>query len=261
MNKEQNQGNKEEGANVRNIYFVSDAHLGFVEDDVEREKRGKLMDFLHYIQEEGNTGALYLVGDIFDFWFQWYHVIPRYWFPILCRLRQLIEAGIEVVFITGNHDFYTGTFLEREVGLRCFAGQREFVVAGKSFFVAHGDGYAREDRGYRLLKRIIRHPVANFLFKTFIPADWGMQLARWTSSSSRKLVKIEKHSWSEEYYRFAQEKFKCGFDYVVMGHIHLPLLREEAGSSKVYLNCGDWMKHFTYGKYDGNRLSLHEWGK
>ncbi len=246
---------------MKNIYFISDAHLAFKEDEFEKRKRGKLLDFLEYIREEGNTGELYLLGDIFDFWFEWRHVVPKYWFPVLFQLRKLIESGIAVSFITGNHDFHTGTYLEKEVGIRCYNENKEFEVEGKRFFVAHGDGLAKEDRGYRLLKKIIRNRVSIFLYKTFIPADLGMQIARWTSHSSRQLLKIEKHGWAEEYYRYAQRKFDSGFDYVIMGHIHFPMVRESENNGKTYLNCGDWMSQFTYGKYDGTQLTLNRWEK
>jgi UDP-2,3-diacylglucosamine hydrolase len=244
---------------MSNIYFLSDAHLGFKETPAELEKRGKLAAFLEFIRMDKDAEVLYLVGDIFDFWFEWRHVVPRYWFPVLFQLKRLIESGIAVNFITGNHDFYTGRFLEREVGIQCFDESRTFEIEGRRFFVAHGDGLAKEDRGYRLLKRVIRNRVSIFLFKTFLSADLGMQIAKWTSHSSRQLVKIEKHAWAEEYYRFAQEKFRQGFHYVVMGHIHYPMVREDEENGNTYLNTGDWMTRFSYGKFDGNRLTLHYW--
>jgi len=234
---------------------MSDAHLSFKENGLEKEKRKKLAAFLEYIMADSNARELYILGDLFDFWFEWYHVIPKYWFPILYQFRKVIEAGITVNFITGNHDFYTGNYLEKEVGIHCFNEYREFERDSKRFFVAHGDGYAKKDRGYRLLKRIIRHPLAIFLYKTFISADLGMQIAKWTSHSSRELVKIKKAAWAEEYYKFAQKKFKSGFDYVVLGHIHYPMIKNDEG--KTYVNCGDWMTQFTYGKYDGSQLTLN----
>lgn len=244
---------------MSNIYFISDAHLGFKETPEELEKREKLLSLLEFIRRDKDAGAIYLVGDMFDFWFEWYHVVPRYWFGVLFQLKQLIRDGISVHFITGNHDFYTGSYLEREVGIHCYDEYREFECEGKRFFVAHGDGLAKEDRGYRLLKKVIRNRFSIFLFKTFLSADLGMQIAKWTSHSSRKLVKIEKHSWAEEYYRFAREKFNQGFQYVIMGHIHFPMVRVDENNGNTYLNTGDWMTQFTYGKFDGSQLTLHHW--
>ena len=242
---------------MKNIYFISDAHLAFYENEIETGKRKKLLEFLDYIGKDKNASALYLVGDLFDFWFEWYHVVPKYWFSILHRLRCLIEAGVVVNFITGNHDFYTGSYLEKEIGIKCSDEFCTFQVGGKRFFVAHGDGYAAKDRGYRFLKKIIRNRFSIFLYKTFISADLGMQIAKWFSYSSRKLVKIEKTSWAEEYSHFAQKKFEEGFDFVVLGHIHFPMIREENG--KIYVNCGDWMTRFTYAKYNGEKLTLNHW--
>ncbi len=241
----------------KNIYFISDMHLSYKETEEESEKRGKLLGFFEAISDD--AGVLYILGDLFDFWFEWYHVIPKYWFPVLYQLRKMVDKGIKINLITGNHDFYTGRYLEKEIGVNCSDECMDFEAAGKRFFVAHGDGYAKRDRGYRLLKRIIRSRISIFLYKTLIPADLGMQIARWTSRSSRKWVKIEKQSWSEEYYQFAQEKFREGFDCVLLGHIHAPLRRENGG--KVYINCGDWMTHFTYARYDGQSLTLHHWAK
>jgi UDP-2,3-diacylglucosamine hydrolase len=242
---------------MKNIYFFSDAHLKFNEDEFETDKRKKLLAFLDFIKNDENAAALYIVGDLFDFWFEWYHVIPRYWFPILYRIRQLKESGIQVNFISGNHDFYTGAYLEKEIGINCYKEHCEIEIDAKRFFIAHGDGYARKDRGYRFLKKIIRNPVSIFLYKTFISADLGMQIARWFSGASRRLVKIEKHAWAGEYLEFAREKFAQGFDYVVLGHIHFPMREEQQG--KVYVNCGDWMFHFTYAKYNGNTVTLEKW--
>lgn len=240
---------------MKNIYFISDVHLAFKEDDPEKEKRKKLLDFLNSISRDAKE--LYILGDLFDFWYEWYHVIPKYWFPVLFRLRKMVEAGIKINLITGNHDFFTGKYLENEIGIICFNEYREFDIGSKRFFAAHGDGYAKKDRGYRLLKKIIRNPMSKFLYKTFISADLGVQIAKWTSYSSRKLVRIEKLSWIEEYYEFARGKFSEGFDYVLLGHIHAPLIRKEDGN--VYINCGDWIAHFTYAKYDGQSLTLHHW--
>ena len=244
---------------MKNIYFIADAHLSFKVDEIEKEKRKKLRDFLEYIMIKGEAKELYLVGDLFDFWFEWYHVVPKYWFPVLYQLRKIVESGITVTFLPGNHDFYPGSYLQTEIGLKCFKESCEFERDGKRFFVAHGDGYAQKDRGYRLLKRIIRSPVSIFLYKTFISADLGMQLARWASKSSRELVNIDKSAWAEEYYRFAQKKFDEGFDYVILGHLHYPLVKEDNQMGTIFVSCGDWMTQFTYCKYDGKRLTVEYW--
>jgi UDP-2,3-diacylglucosamine hydrolase len=244
---------------MNNIYFISDVHLSFDNNGQEKEKRKNLLDFLDYIEADKDAAELYVLGDLFDFWFEWYHVIPKYWAPVLFKLKQLTDAGVCVKLVAGNHDFYLGGYLEEELGVCCVNEYCQFERNSKRFFAAHGDGYARKDRGYRLLKRIIRSRVSIFLFKTFIPADLGMLLARWSSRSSRKWVKIEKHSWAEEYFQAAQKKFAEGFDYVVLAHIHFPMIREDNDTGKTYVNCGDWINQFSYALYDGSRLMLKYW--
>jgi UDP-2,3-diacylglucosamine hydrolase len=244
---------------MNNIYFISDAHLSFDETELEKEKRQKLLAFLEYLAADGKASELYILGDLFDFWFEWYHVVPKYWFPVLYQFKRLIDSGITVNFVTGNHDFYIGNYLEKEIGIRCFNECHEFERDSKHFFVAHGDGYAKEDRGYRLLKKVIRNRMSIFLYRTFISPDLGMKIARWASSSSRRWAKIEKHAWAEQYYSFARKKFNEGFDYVVLGHIHFPMIRANESSEKIYVNCGDWISQFTYAHYDGSRLMLKQW--
>lgn len=241
----------------KRIFFLSDVHLGFIEDEVEKDKREKLYAFFDHIKVEGDV--LIIAGDLFDFWYEWRHVIPKYWFGVIHKIRSLIDNGIMVFFITGNHDFEFGNYLQNEVGIHCFEESVDLKFGDKTFFIGHGDGLARKDRGYRFMKRIIRNSFSKFLFKTLIHPDIGMKLAKWASNSSRKLVKIDKNHWSNEYYEFAKTKFSEGYDYVILGHLHTPVLKEENGH--IYLNTGDWMTHFSYGYFDGKILSLKLWKK
>lgn len=235
----------------KNIYFISDVHLLFKEDEKEKQKREKLFDFFKILE---NNDILVLAGDLFDFWFEWNHVIPKYWFEVFHRLKNMIDSGVTVYFITGNHDFSYGDYFSKSIGMKCFNESLEIEAGGKRFYIAHGDGLAGRDRGYRILKKIMRNGVSKSLFRTFAHPDLGMNISKWASHSSRKMVKIDKEVWSEEYYKFARSKFIKGFDYVIMGHLHTPFRREEG--KNVYLNTGDWINHFSYGKFDGKDLSL-----
>ena len=240
---------------MNNIYFISDIHLGFENSKNEQLKRINLHAFLEHIEKDARE--LYILGDLFDFWFEWYHVIPKYWFPFLHRFRKMTEAGITINLIKGNHDFYLGEYLQKEIGLVCHSESSEFTLNHKRFFVAHGDGLARNDRGYRFLKKIIRNPASIFLYKTFVPADFGIQMAKWISVSSRSFPSKKKSSWSEEYFQFARDKFEEGFDYVILGHLHIPMIRETG--EKIYINCGDWIRSFSYACYDQKNLTLNFW--
>lgn len=236
-------------------FFVSDLHLGFNVDEDERQKRDAFNSFLRFVGSEGDS--LWLLGDIFDFWFEWNHVIPKYWFDTLTQLKLLVEKGVEVTFITGNHDFHIGSFLEQQVGLNCRDSEHSTVIEDKRFFLGHGDGYAASDRGYRVLKKVIRNRVSKALFKNLIPADMGMWMAAKTSGTSRKVMAKPVNDWREEYYQFACSRFDEGFDYVLLGHIHFPEIRDS--EKGVYMNCGDWISHRSYGLYHNGELSLNYW--
>ncbi len=239
------------------IFFISDVHLSFNEDDYEIEKRKKLSAFLDHVMDNGDV--LVIGGDLFDFWYEWSHVIPKYWGEVIFKLRSIINSGKRVIFITGNHDFEFGYYLQKEIGMDCFDENCDISVDGKIFFVGHGDGLAKKDIGYRFAKRMIRNRFSKFFFKTFIHPDLGMKIAKLASGSSRKYVKIDKNAWANEYFDFAKNKFKEGYDYVVLGHLHIPMEKVKDGCT--YLNTGDWIIHFSYGYYDGKSLKLKYWDK
>jgi len=239
----------------KRIFFISDVHLSFNEDDKEIEKRKKLYAFLDYVKENGDV--LVIGGDLFDFWYEWSHVVPKYWAGILFKLRSIIDLGKRVIFITGNHDFEFGHYLEKEIGMDCFDESCDFSVEDKKFFIGHGDGLAKKDVVYRFMKGIIRNKFSKFLFKTFIHPDLGMKIAKLASGSSRKFVQIDKNLRTNEYYDFSKTKFAEGFDYVILGHLHNPFEKSENGCT--YLNTGDWMIYFSYGYYDGESLKLKYW--
>lgn len=232
-------------------YILSDIHLSFWPDDFEINKQNKLFSWLDSIE---SPCRIVFLGDLFDFWFEWYHVIPRYHFIFFHKLRKLIDAGSEIHYVTGNHDFHLGKYFTEEVGLICHVDEMELNLDGKKIFLGHGDGYAKDDKGYRILKKIIRHPWSIFMFKTFIPPDLGLRIARFTANSSRKHRNIPRSQWGEEYFNWAKSKFSEGFDFVLLGHIHYPVRREENG--KVYVNTGDWQSYRSYAVYENGKLEL-----
>jgi len=237
------------------IYFISDVHLNFIKDDKEIKKQKNLISFLKTIETDAKE--LYIIGDLFDFWFEWYQVIPKYWFDIFFQFKILIKKGIKITFISGNHDFYFNSYLRDEIGFICYDEKTQFEIktdsGNKNFFLAHGDGYAKTDRGYRLLKKIIRNKLSIFLFKTFIPIDLGVWLAKKTSKVSGK-HRNDGADWQEEYFEFAKTKFNAGFDFVILGHLHKPV--RKTLEDKVYINCGDWINSFSYAVFDGENLLL-----
>ena len=149
-------------------YFISDAHLGADTRQAEAEREKILLGFLHWIGDRAQR--LYIVGDLFDFWFEYRSVVSRRAFPVVCALRRLVDAGVEVTWMGGNHDYWLGDFLRDEVGLRVMRVPLEVTLEGRRILLIHGDGLAgRQDRGYRVLRAVIRAPLSESLFRLIHP--------------------------------------------------------------------------------------------
>jgi len=236
------------------IYFISDVHLGSRAQPGEREKEARLCAFLRAIR--GRARALYIVGDFFDFWFEYRSVVPRVGGKALFELYNLTSSGTPVVYLGGNHDFWLGSYLSEEVGIRIHAEPISVEHNGLRIFLAHGDEFFG-DAGYRLLRRVLHHRFSTLLFRTLHP-DLGALLARWASRASKKAnAECDLSLFREHYLKTAQEKFNEGFDAVVFGHLHMPLLREREGKSVLVL--GDWVRHFSYAMLKEGRFSMLRW--
>ncbi len=235
-------------------YFISDVHLGMANTKSERVKERKLLSFLDHVATTGDR--LFIVGDLFDFWFEYRTVIPRGYTRVLCALNHLNELGKELHYIAGNHDFWMRDFLSREMHFRIHMDPLDCIVENKRFYINHGDGIARKDRGYRLLRRIFRNKINIFLYSLIHP-DIGIPFAKWISSLSREHTAHGGVPNDTDYLQLAIEKFQEGFDFVVMGHLHMP--NYQIIGEKVYVNLGDWIDHFTYAVFDGDSLELKRW--
>jgi UDP-2,3-diacylglucosamine hydrolase len=236
------------------IYFLSDAHLGAEEEDKENLKAEKLIALLDRVKEEGQF--LYLVGDMFEFWFEYKNVIPKDHFKVLTKLKQLVDCGIKINYVVGNHDFWLGDFLPRYLGIPIFKQPVEVVHQQKRIFITHGDGLAKKDLGYRIIKKILRNRVNIFLYRQ-IPPDIGYPLAKFVARKSRNWVQMRDTSYLQEYENFAAEKIKQGFDAVILAHTHVPVLRDL--SEGIYLNLGDCFRHFTYGRLWEGKFHLESY--
>jgi UDP-2,3-diacylglucosamine hydrolase len=239
-------------------YFVSDAHLGSETEEKEKIKEKKLIDFLESIIPDAE--ALYILGDLFEFWFEYKNTMPKEHFNVLIQLKKLIDSGIRICYITGNHDFWLGDFLPKKIGIKIYKEPIPISHQGKRIFLIHGDGLAKKDRGYRILKRILRNKLNIFLYRQ-IPSDIGIPLAKKVAQLSRSHTS-QKEKSLEDYINFAKGKISEGFDAVIMGHIHYPIIENlEAGSpyQGIYLNTGDWFKHFSYGRLVEGKFLLEEY--
>ncbi len=238
-------------------YFISDLHLGAREIEHPEKQEKLILDFLTTIEDQASH--LFIVGDFFDFWYEYRTVIPKQYFPILCLLQRFRQKGIEMHYLAGNHDFALGEFFDRYLNIHTHSDTWSCELNGKKFFLFHGDGIEKGDRGYRILKRILRNRTNQKLFRLIHP-DFGIRLAKLVSGTSRKYNTIDHEKRDEtDYFAFAEARFAEGYDYVIMGHRHNPLVYEKEG--KKYVNLGDWIYHFSYAVFDGQKLHLKHWEK
>jgi len=238
----------------RATYFISDIHLGLGAPEKEKAKEERLLSFLRSILP--STDTLFIVGDLFDFWFEYKTVIPKGFHRTLAALQEFTDRGITVHYLAGNHDFWMGDFFQTELGIILHREPFEMSVGGKRIYFHHGDGLAHNDLGYRIIKPILRNRLNIWLYRWLHP-DIGVRLARGSSKTSRGYTS-EKHYGEEEgMITFARLKISEGVDVVVMGHRHQPkLVRIDKG---VYVNLGDWISFNTYGKMDEGVMTLETW--
>ncbi|PID30247.1 MAG: hypothetical protein CR982_01430 [Candidatus Cloacimonadota bacterium] len=234
------------------IFIVSDSHFSLFSSKFEIKKQDIFLSFLDKFEKEMNT--LILLGDFFDFWYEWYHVIPKYNFHILYRLRRLKDNGVKVIFIPGNHDFNPGCYLQNSIGFEYVGDSYTIESNGIKIFLTHGDGAATNDKGYRFLKKILRSKITNFMFRTFIPADLGIEIAKYVSKNSRKYRGNITGKINTGYIDFAKRRFKEGCDCVILGHIHKPM-DLKIGDNR-FINSGDWITYFSYITIENGTIKL-----
>jgi UDP-2,3-diacylglucosamine hydrolase len=226
----------------RPFLIVSDIHLGSVPDTTERAFRR----FLE-VEAAGASGLL-INGDLFDFWFEYRTVVPRKHFRVLGALASLVESGVAIWFVGGNHDAWGGSFLEDDVGITVLRGPLTMTLAGRRTLIAHGDGVGTGDVGYRMLKALIRHPVTVSAFRLIHP-DWGAWIADRVSSTDEKaaLEDATGLTRARPILAWAREQLLGdeSLDLVVAGHSHVPEIAEVA-PGRFYANSGDWVRHSSY---------------
>lgn len=241
----------------KKVYFASDFHLGApnFEKSLEREKLiCKWMDEI-----KPTCSTLFLVGDIFDFWFEYKQAIPRGFARIQGKIAEFTDAGIPVHLFTGNHDMWIFDYLPKELGLTLHREPTEFSFDGKKFLIGHGDGLGPGDHKYKFLKKIFSSTICQWLFARLHP-NFGIGLANYFSKSSRKATGStdeiflgEEQEWLVQY---CKEISKTkSYDYFVFGHRHLPLTIEITANS-TYYNLGDWIKYYTYGEFSEGKMEL-----
>lgn len=242
----------------KKIYFVSDLHLGApnAAESLHREKR-----FVRWLDRiQADAAALFIVGDLFDFWFEYRRAVPRGHVRVLGKLAQLTDGGLPVHLFTGNHDMWIFDYLPRETGVQLYREPQEWTWNGRRFHIGHGDGLGPGDQGYKFIKRVFANPFSQWAFARLHP-NFGIGLADFFSRRSRAKTRGDDavfHGEASEWLvHYCQEVLQHHpVDYFLFGHRHLPLDIKLEKSGARYLNLGDWIQYFTYAVFDGQELGL-----
>jgi UDP-2,3-diacylglucosamine hydrolase len=244
----------------KKIYFASDNHLGApnLEESLVREK--KFVSWLDTIKKDAE--AVFLVGDIFDFWFEYSEVVPKGFTRTFGKLAEISDAGIPIHYFAGNHDMWLVDYFQKELSLTVYNKPKVFTINDKKFFVGHGDGLGPGDRSFKIMKKIFKNPFFNWCFRCVHP-DLGIKLGKYLSDKNRLKSSLEdlrfngnENEWLTKY---CKEKLKNKhYDYFVFGHRHIPL-EIKLSSNSTYINLGDWITHFSYAVFDGRQVLLDKY--
>ena len=235
--------------------FISDIHLGLQSKEVEEEKEKLLVKFLEFAKS--NCDELFIVGDLFDFWFEYKRVYQKGYFRTLTALKNLTDKGIKVHYFIGNHDFLHRDFFEKEIGAVMYKDAVSFSLIEKKFFIGHGDGMVENDLGYKILKWVLRNRVTQWMYSMLHP-DFGIWLASRTSKSSREYTTKKDYGEVDGLFEAAKKKIDQGFDYVIFGHLHKKVFENYNNGS--YINLGSWLDEPCYGIFNKEGLKIINWG-
>lgn len=241
----------------KNIYFISDFHLGAPDAEKSLQREKKIIRFLNEIEQD--AAAVFLLGDMFDFWFEYKYVVPKGYTRLLGKLAHMSDAGIKLHFFVGNHDMWMKDYFTHEIGMQVYHHPQEFHFSGKRFLIGHGDGLGPGDEGYKRLKKFFRHPVSQWGFSVLPPAV-GMGLANYFSRKSRAQTGMHDEVFhgeeKEMLLQYCKYKLQQShYDFFIFGHRHLTL-NIDLGNNSRYINTGDWIRYNSYAMFDGNTVQL-----
>ena len=246
-----------EGAGIKKIYFLSDFHLGAPDEQSSLQREKKIVQFLNEIKKDAEK--IFLLGDLFDFWYEYKKVVPKGYVRILGKLAEITDMGIPVYFFVGNHDMWMKDYFQKELNITVYFEPTPFNLNGKKFLIGHGDGLGPGDGGYKFIKKVFRNKISQGLFGV-LPPNIGMGIAKYFSRKSRAQTGQteeqflgEDKEWLISYCKEILQKEK--YDYFIFGHRHLPIDYDLNGNSR-YINLGDWIRYFSYAIFEGNTLAL-----
>lgn len=240
----------------KKIYFASDFHLGIPDAFTSREREKRLCSWLDSISNDAHL--LYLVGDVFDTWFEYRNVVPKGYTRFLGKLAELTDNGLQIEVFTGNHDLWMSGYFVDELNIPVHYNPIQRTFNGKKFVIGHGDGLGPGDHGYKLLKAVMSNKVSQWIYRRLHP-DTGVGLAGWFSRLGPKHSDTpEKEFLGEQEWlvQFARSELKREhIDYFIFGHRHIAITYQ-LGQGSTYLNLGDWIRYDSYAVFDGEELLL-----
>jgi len=241
----------------KRVYFASDNHLGAPSsaESLPREKK-----FVRWLEDSRkDAAAIFLLGDLFDFWFEYKSVVPKGFTRTLGKLAEITDSGIPVYYFVGNHDLWMQGYFEEELHIPVFHSPQQFGIGGKKFLIGHGDGLGPGDKGFKRMKKVFTNPVAKWMFRWLHP-DLGVRIAQYFSVKNRLIsgeddvhFQGEENEWLVQYAKRKLEQQH--YDYFVFGHRHLPLEISLSATSQ-YINLGDWIRYYSYGVFEEDQLLL-----
>lgn len=239
------------------IYFISDFHLGVPDYESSLAREKKIVQWLNTVAS--NASEIYILGDVFDFWFEYKHVVPKGYVRILGKLAELADSGVKLHYFTGNHDMWVFNYLPKEIGMTVYREPVQREINSKKFFIGHGDGLGPGDHGYKFIKKVFANKFCQWLFARLHP-NLGIGMANFWSRKSRIATGTtdEQYLGDDKEYLvvFAKDILKKEHvDYFIFGHRHLAL-DIKVGEGSRYFNLGDWIKYNTYAVFDGQELTL-----
>lgn len=241
----------------KKIYFASDQHFGAPTAELSFPREQKFVAWLDEVKKD--AGAIFLLGDLFDFWFEYKKVVPKGFIRVLGKLAEIRDSGIPIYFFVGNHDLWMSDYFEKELNIQVYHDNLEYTFGNKTFLIGHGDGKGPGDKGYKRMKKVFTNPISKWIFRWLHP-DVGVSLAQYLSVKNKLIsgdsdVKFlgEDNEWLIQY---AKRKLETKhYDYLIFGHRHLPMIIQ-VGERSEYVNLGDWIEYFTYGVFNGETFEL-----
>ncbi len=238
----------------KKIYFISDIHFGLEEKSRENFKELSLVGLLNQISNDASH--LIILGDLFDYWFEYKLVVQKGYYRLFTALSELKNSGVKIIYIIGNHDFMHRDFFKKEFDAELIENDLEINLLGKRFYLAHGDGLNKDDVGYIVLKKFMRNKFFQKLYSLIHP-DCGIKLASKSSKKSREYTSNKFSDENDRLINIAKMKIEEGFDFVVFGHTHTK--SEVFHENGEYVNLGTWLDKPYYGVFDGDNFEIKEW--